>query len=191
MTFGVESKTMMANHGSVGEFFPSKETWLSYFKKLEQYFLANNLQHQREHFQELVQLVQEHNYQVERFSVHTLTQRSIANVAAHLRELSEHCMFGDTLNDMLKDCLICGCNDDRLLHLLLSKHSHWLRVIIMNWLNVMLKTYKSLFHLRCMHRKDDENLFHNIIIMVSPTAIAVDGLISNWLPIQRHCLLFL
>ena len=37
----------MATHGSVGEFAPAKETWLSYADRLEQYFLSNNVQAQK------------------------------------------------------------------------------------------------------------------------------------------------
>ena len=78
---------------------------------------------------ELVKLVQEHHQPppsvtVQRFAFHSRTRKegeSIAKFVAHLRELSEHCQFGDTLNDMLRDRLICGCNDDRLQRLLLAK----------------------------------------------------------------------
>ncbi|XP_041379565.1 uncharacterized protein LOC121392407 [Gigantopelta aegis] len=150
----------MATHGSVGEFAPGKETWLSYAERLEQYFLANDVQAQEKKraillsvcgastyqlirnlvspqkpsektFDELVKLVQEHHQPppsvtVQRFAFHSRTRKegeSIANFVAHLRELSEHCQFGDTLNDMLRDRLICGCNDDRLQRLLLQKPS--------------------------------------------------------------------
>ncbi|XP_041379597.1 uncharacterized protein K02A2.6-like [Gigantopelta aegis] len=68
-------------------------------------------------FDELVKLVQEHHQPppsvtVQRFAFHSRTRKegkSIANFVAHLRELLEHCQFGDTLNDMLRDRLICGC----------------------------------------------------------------------------------
>ena len=36
----------MVTHGSVGEFAPGKETLLSYAERLEQYFLANEVQAQ-------------------------------------------------------------------------------------------------------------------------------------------------
>ena len=34
---------MAVAHGSVGEFDSSKETWPSYMKRLEQYFIANDV----------------------------------------------------------------------------------------------------------------------------------------------------
>ena len=148
----------MATHGSVGEFAPGKETWLSYAERLEQYFLANDVQAQEKKrailfsvcgastyqlirnlvspqkpsektFDELVKLVQEHHQPppsvtIQQFSFHSRTRKegeSIANFVAHLRELSEHCQFGDTLNDMLRDRLICGFNDDCVQRLLLAK----------------------------------------------------------------------
>ena len=39
---------------------------------------------------------------------------SVAEFVAQLRHLSEHCQFGDTLNDMLRDRLVCGINDQRI-----------------------------------------------------------------------------
>lgn len=40
--------------------------------------------------------------------------KSIGDYVAQLRKLSEHCNFGDTLDSMLRDRLVCGCNDHRL-----------------------------------------------------------------------------
>ena len=33
---------------------------------------------------------------------------SIAEYVAQLKKLVEHCQFGDKLNEMLRDCLVCG-----------------------------------------------------------------------------------
>lgn len=33
---------------------------------------------------------------------------------AQLHKLSEHCEFGGTLEDMLRDCIVCGCRDQYL-----------------------------------------------------------------------------
>ena len=35
--------------------------------------------------------------------------------------LTEHCEFGDTLDMMLRDCLVCGVNNDQLQHRLLAE----------------------------------------------------------------------
>ena len=51
---------------------------------------------------------------VERFKFHSRVRKageSIATYVAELRSLSEYCNFGATLDDMLRDRLVCGVND--------------------------------------------------------------------------------
>lgn len=73
-------------------------------------------------FNQLVELVQQH-YQptpsviVQRFKFNSRSQRSgesIATFVAELRRLSEHFNFGRTLDDMLRDRLVCGISDGTL-----------------------------------------------------------------------------
>ena len=62
---------------------------------------------------------------VERFQFHSrnrLAGESVAAFVAGLRRLSEHCQFGSTLEDMLRDRIVCGINDDRIQRGLLAKH---------------------------------------------------------------------
>ena len=40
---------------------------------------------------------------------------------AEVRKLSEHCEFGESLNDMLRDRLVCGINDQRIQRRLLAE----------------------------------------------------------------------
>ena len=40
-------------------------------------------------------------------------KESVAAYLAELKRLSEHCSFGDTLNDMLRDRIVCGIQDQR------------------------------------------------------------------------------
>ena len=40
---------------------------------------------------------------------------------AALRQLSEHCAFGDTLGDVLRDRLVCGVKDERIQRRLLGE----------------------------------------------------------------------
>lgn len=78
----------------------------------------------------LVKLVKGH-YQpqpsiiVLRKDFHTRTRKpddeSISDFVAELRRLSENCDFGATLNAMLHDRLVCGCNDRRLQSKLLAE----------------------------------------------------------------------
>ena len=80
-------------------------------------------------FVQLVKLVQDHHQPapsvtVRRFAFHSRIRKegeSFADFIAHLRQISEHCEFGNTLNDMLRDRIICGCNSDHLQWQLLAK----------------------------------------------------------------------
>lgn len=41
-------------------------------------------------------------------------EEHMAEFVAGLHRLSEHCQFGTTPEDMLRDRLVCGINDDRI-----------------------------------------------------------------------------
>ena len=52
---------------------------------------------------------------IERFKFHSrsgLEGENVAEFVAGLRRLSEHCKSGTTLEDMLRDRLVCGISDD-------------------------------------------------------------------------------
>ena len=60
----------------------------------------------------------------ERFRFNTRDRQpeeSVANYVAELRRLTEHCEYGTSLNDMLRDCLACGIKHDRIQQRLLSE----------------------------------------------------------------------
>ena len=46
---------------------------------------------------------------------------TIAAYTAELRKIAEHCSFGDSLDDMLRDHIICGINDITLQRRLLAE----------------------------------------------------------------------
>ena len=51
---------------------------------------------------------------VQRFRFNSRVRKegeSVADFVAQLRQLSEHCQFGDTLSNMLRDRIVCGIND--------------------------------------------------------------------------------
>ena len=61
---------------------------------------------------------------VERCKFHTRYCRpgeSIATFVTELRRLSEFCNFGDTLEAMIRDCIVCGINDDAMQKRLLAE----------------------------------------------------------------------
>ena len=82
-------------------------------------------------FAELVHLVQRHQHPkpsaiVQRFKFNTRFRKpgeSIASYVAELRSLSEHCDFKTTLEEMLRDRLVCGVNDEQIQRRLLAESS--------------------------------------------------------------------
>jgi hypothetical protein len=77
---------------------------------------------------EIVKLLQDHynprpSAIVSRFHFHQCRQganQKIVEFVAELRRLSEHCEFGEQLEDMLRDRLVCGVNDLQLQRQLLA-----------------------------------------------------------------------
>ena len=73
-------------------------------------------------YTELVKLVKDHHQPppseiVQRFHFNSRIQKadeSVGDFVAQLRRLSEHCNYGNTLELMLRDRLVCGCKDRRL-----------------------------------------------------------------------------
>ena len=82
-------------------------------------------------FAGLVKLMKEHQQPppseiVQRYKFHTRVQQldeKITVFVAQLRKLSEYCNFGETLNDMLRDRLVCGCADKALQCKLLAEYN--------------------------------------------------------------------
>ena len=80
-------------------------------------------------FAKLVKLVKDHHQPppstiVQRFNFNTRIQKegeTVSDFVAGLRRLSEHCKFAATLNDMLRDRLVCGIRDRRLQQRLLAE----------------------------------------------------------------------
>ena len=78
-------------------------------------------------FKELLIILKEHfsptpPETVQRFKFHTCCRKpeeSVAEYMSDLRKLAENCNFGTTLNEMLRDRLVCGINDDKIQRLLL------------------------------------------------------------------------
>ena len=160
----------MPTYGSVETFSGDAAEWNNYSERLEQYFIANDLEeivltadNQAEHtsrqkkrraillsvlgantyevlrnlclpqkpaektYNELIQLLETHyspkpSETVQRYKFNTRQRKadeSIATYVAELRHLAEHCKFGTILEDMLRDRLVCGVNNERIQRLLL------------------------------------------------------------------------
>ena len=82
-------------------------------------------------YSEIVALVKVHHtpkpsVTVQRYKFHTRTQQpgeSVAVFVAELRQLSEHCEFGTTLEDMIRDRLVCGVANSSIQGRLLAEQS--------------------------------------------------------------------
>ena len=82
-------------------------------------------------FAELVEFVQQHQHPkpsaiVQRFKFNTRFRKpgeSIASYVAELRSLSEHCDFKSTLEEMLRDRLVSGINEEQIQRRLLAESS--------------------------------------------------------------------
>ena len=80
-------------------------------------------------FKDLVELVRSHHNPkpsttVQRFKFNSRTQQpgeTVAGFVAELRRLTEYCEYGDSLDDMLRDRLICGVHDARIQRRLLAE----------------------------------------------------------------------
>ena len=80
-------------------------------------------------YKEIVELVASHlqpkpSVIMQRFKFNSRVRgegESIADFVAVLRQLSEHCAFGDTLQDVLRDRLVCGVKDERIQRRLLGE----------------------------------------------------------------------
>lgn len=80
-------------------------------------------------FGELVKLVQDHHCPkpsviVQRFRFNKLSRKSgqsVAQFVAELHQFSEHCEYGQLLEDMLRDRFVVGINDERMQRCLLKE----------------------------------------------------------------------
>ena len=61
---------------------------------------------------------------VQRFKFNSRAHQAEETVSTYVSELhsiAEHCNFGESLDDMLRDCLVCGINDEQIQRRLLAE----------------------------------------------------------------------
>jgi transposase InsO family protein len=71
-------------------------------------------------FEQIIGILKNHyaptpSVSVQRYKFYSRNKRkdeSVAEFVSELRKLAENCQFGETLEDMLRDRLVCGINDD-------------------------------------------------------------------------------
>ena len=148
----------MANFGSVGEYDPEKEEWIPYTERLDEYFIANEVEDETKKRAILLSSCGHSTYQIARqlfaptkLSSRTYTQvverltqhfspkpkdivqrckfnarvrlpgETVATYCAELRNLAQFCDFGESLENMLRDRLVCGISDKAMQQRLLSE----------------------------------------------------------------------
>ena len=82
-------------------------------------------------FKEIVETIQNHHNPrpstiVQRFKFNSRVRalgEPIKNFVAELRKLTEYCEYGDTLEEMLRDRLVCGINERKIQQRLLSERN--------------------------------------------------------------------
>lgn len=80
-------------------------------------------------YKELTEVIKDHyvpkpSIIVQRYKFNTRVRgndESISTFMAELRALSEHCEFGSSLDEMLRDRLVCGVNEDHIQRRLLAE----------------------------------------------------------------------
>ena len=80
-------------------------------------------------FAQIVELVQNHCHPkpsviVRRYTFNSRSQKegeSLSTYVAELRKLSNDCDYGESLNEMLRDRLVCGVKDNRIQRRLLAE----------------------------------------------------------------------
>ncbi|KAL1454687.1 hypothetical protein MTO96_043719, partial [Rhipicephalus appendiculatus] len=95
------------------EFSPDNAAaWPTYLERLQFYFTANGVVDEEQQRAVLCSVCGPATQQ---------PGESIADFVADLRRLSEHCEFGVSLEDMLRDRLVCGVRDEALQRRLLAE----------------------------------------------------------------------
>lgn len=137
--------TTMDSFRNISEFEASTESWSQYAKRLEQYFVENEItdeNRQRTIFltvigpstyvllrnllspvaltsktlKELIEILNyhynpTHSEIVERYKFNTrvlFAGESVVTVITELRRLAKYCNFGSSLDEMLRDRIVCG-----------------------------------------------------------------------------------
>ena len=76
---------------------------------------------------------------------------SIAQYVAALRRLSEHCEYGDTLTDLIRDRLVCGIRNDRIQQRLLAEST----LTLENAIKIATSMERAAKNLEDIHRSQD------------------------------------
>ena len=73
-------------------------------------------------YKDLVEAMQKHvnptpSVTVQRFKFNSHSRQpgeTVSTYVSELRSIAEFCNFGESLPDMLRDCIVCGINNDKI-----------------------------------------------------------------------------
>ncbi|XP_065919035.1 uncharacterized protein [Dysidea avara] len=132
----------MATRGGIGEFSGEAADWESYIERLENYFVAHEITDAAKQRATLLSQCGSATYKlvrslvapqkpneveyaalVKRINEHFVPKPSVIVQRFKFQYLHEakHCEFGDTLEDMLSDRLVCGIADSRMQRAMLAE----------------------------------------------------------------------
>uniref|UniRef100_A0A8C1WN32 CCHC-type domain-containing protein n=1 Tax=Cyprinus carpio TaxID=7962 RepID=A0A8C1WN32_CYPCA len=116
---------MAALVGTVSPFDGETQLWEEYSEMLEFFFQANEITDADKKKAVLLSGVGAATYSLLRSLLCPMTPgengETVADYVAELKKLAQHCEYGATLSQMLRDRLVCGVNDDRMQRRLLSE----------------------------------------------------------------------
>ncbi|CAC5398917.1 unnamed protein product [Mytilus coruscus] len=106
------------NYGRIDEFDDISEDWIQYTERLHHYFITNNIEISHGSPKSKPSSI------VQRCKFNSRSRQpneSVSQFVAELRQISEHCDYKATLDDMLRDRLVCGIKEDRIQRRLLAE----------------------------------------------------------------------
>ena len=142
-----QNKTIMALFCRIDEFHDEAENWTQYHERLEQFCIANAIDEDKQRavllsvcgaktyslirslLAPICEILERHHCPrpsviVQRYKFNMCVRKpgvSVASYVAELRKLSEYCDYGVNLDEMIRDRIVCGINDDRTQRRLLSE----------------------------------------------------------------------
>ena len=136
----------MAQIGKTSPFNPKEEEWTQYIERLQHFFAANGHTEAAKKKSILLTAIGPTAYKilssltspakpgdmkthcspvpseiVERFRFHTRSRLKDEDFVAALRAIAVHCNFGDSLDTMLRDRIVCGISDEHTQRRLLAE----------------------------------------------------------------------
>ncbi|KAL0160115.1 hypothetical protein M9458_043840, partial [Cirrhinus mrigala] len=109
----------MSTKGTLAAFDAKSQAWEQYYEILKQFFEANGIENGDRQKAILISVVRAQKYKFD--SCTRKPEETVIEYVAELRRLAQSCNYGATLEQMLRDRIVCGINDDRIQRLLLAE----------------------------------------------------------------------